>query len=160
VSHFFEYYIIAACFAMWVWLSIWGYRMTRANWREHRFPSIPGAITHLELVKEATISSEFQESKEQIVLETSYSFEIDGRRYQGSFTGAAWRFRDGGFTGEPGETPLYEGKRGVGDPITVYYDPEDPQINRGRRGHLDGVMLLLGAQAFLVTAIHLIRKWL
>ena len=87
------------------------------------------------------------EKDEQIPYEVFFSFEADGKTYDGSFTFGPYDYRPG-------------------DPVKVYYDPRDPSVTSPRVGNpfwgwaVLGLSLLMGLYgAFAVRkAYHKVQE--
>ena len=126
------------------------------------FIPVKATITKLRLTKEHHISSlGGPEGRINRVLKLHYEFVLNGKTYRGVDIGGHWEFSEVTFSGKPRGRPLYKGKMGIGDEITVYYQQGNPGVNTHRRHEFfGGLVTICLAQIFLLIAINIIRKWL
>lgn len=133
-----------------IWLG-WGYyskAQMSASW-----PEAAGKVIESKVV-EASRSRSGTSSKRMYKVWVTYDYEVDGRKYRGDQVG----FMDGSSSSESGmaeEVKNYP----AGNPVTVYYNPAEPQeaildrsagiipwlmMGGGALGMLLGGKLLLG----------------
>ncbi len=149
-------FLILGLFVAGAVLAAWGGYEIKGSRKSAGWPNVPGTISSSDIAKRVTRDTNRRRSRTTYYPKIAFHYQVDGH----NFTSSRIAFGTGDSGGKMKWAQKVISKYPVGNKVTVYYDPQDPQYGVLEAGMTwRSVFLLVGGIAFLAADFFCLKSF-